>query len=441
MTLNDETHIPTTASTSRTTGRPTRIRWYVGALVFVICFVAYLDRIVFSVSATSIMEDLHLTPVQFGLITTLFNVGYFVFQIPAGIFIERAGTRRAMTVALLLWSVFTGMTGIANGLLMLALSRLAFGAGEAPLFPTANSIFARWFPPRERGKATSLMNSGAFLGTAIGAVLLVPIIGHLSWRGAFFTCAVVGGVLTVASHVFLRDHPAQHAKTNDAEVRLIEDGTDLPPTSGGAPWRLFLRQRSFWALAVGFFGTLWTIQFFVYWLPYYLQHALAVPFSAVGRYTSIAFACITVSVLVAGLVSDRLLRIGRSRFQARNLVAVAGLAVAAVCLVVSLTSGSVLVSVIWLSVALGGAGFAQTLAWTIATDIGRAHTAAVGSWMNAWGFVAAAIVPTLAPVLARDLGWTPVILVNAAVAVVGIGGFLLTRTNHPLRITSSTQLS
>lgn len=441
MTLNGETHIPTAARTSAASGRPTRIRWYVGALIFVICFVAYLDRIVFSVSATSIMDDLHITPVQFGVITTLFNVGYFVFQIPAGIFIQRVGTRRAMTVALLLWSVFTGMTGIANGLLVMAVSRMAFGAGEAPLFPTANTIFARWFPPRERGKATSLMNSGAFLGTAIGASLLVPIIQHLSWRGAFFTCAVLGCILTAVSYLFLRDHPGQHSKTNEAEVDLIDESADLPAVTGSAPWRLFLRQRSFWALAVAFFGTLWTIQFFVYWLPYYLQHALSVPFPAVGGYTSIAFTGITVSVLIAGLLSDRLLRAGRSRFQSRNLVAVAGLAVAAVCLVLSLTGSTVLVSVIWLSVALGGAGFAQTLAWAIATDIGRAHTAAVGSWMNAWGFVAAAIVPTLAPVLARDLGWTPVILVNAAVAVLGIAGFLFTRTNHPLRVTRSTQMS
>ena len=157
------------------------------------------------------------------------------------------------------------------------------------------------------------------------------------------------------------------------------------------------------------------------------------PFASVGTYTSIAFVCITISVLVAGIVSDRLLKSGRTKFQSRNLVAVAGLAVAAVCLIMSLTSNNVFISVIWLSVALGGAGFAQTLAWTMATDIGRAHTSAVGSWMNSWGFVAAAIVPTLAPILAQSLGWTSVILVNAAVVVLGIIGFLLTKTNQPLR--------
>src|SRR5215211_261729 len=422
----------TNSAVLKPTSKPTRIRWYVGALIFVICFVAYLDRIVFSILATSIMADLHITPVQFGIVITLFIVGYFVCQIPGGILIERVGARRAMTVAFLAWSICTGFTGLANGLFMLALTRFAFGAGEAPVFPAANSFFARWFPSRERGKANSLMNAGAFLGPALGPILLVPLIQNFSWRGAFFVCAAIGIVLTIVAYLFMRDRPDQHRMVNQAEVQLVEEGTDVAPSNGKAPWKSFLRQRSFWTLALGFFGTLWTIQFFVYWLPYYLQNGLGVPFASVGTYTSIAFVCITISVLVAGVVSDRLLRSGRSKFQSRNLVAVAGLVVAAVSLIMSLTSNDVLVSVIWLSIALGGAGFAQTLAWTIATDIGRAHTSAVGSWMNAWGFVAAAIVPTIAPIIAQQLGWTSVIVVNAAVVGLGIVGFLLTRTNQPL---------
>jgi ACS family glucarate transporter-like MFS transporter len=55
---------------------------------------------------------------------------------------------------------------------------------------------------------------------------------------------------------------------------------------------------------------------------------------------------------------------------------------------------------------------------------------------NSWGFVAAAIVPTLAPILAEQRGWTSVILVCAAVVILGIIGFLLTKTNQPLRGTA-----
>ncbi len=76
--------------------KPTHIRWYGGALVLFLCFVAYIDRIVFSVSASPIMDALQITPVEFGLVTTLFNIGYFVFQIPGAMMIEKMGSRFAL---------------------------------------------------------------------------------------------------------------------------------------------------------------------------------------------------------------------------------------------------------------------------------------------------------------------------------------------------------
>jgi MFS transporter, ACS family, glucarate transporter len=101
-----------------------------------------------------------------------------------GILIERLRARLVMTIAFLAWSICTGVTGLANGLFMLALTRFAFGAGEAPGFPAANSFLAKWFPSRERRKTNSLMNAAAFLGPALGPVLLVPLIQRFSWRGA-----------------------------------------------------------------------------------------------------------------------------------------------------------------------------------------------------------------------------------------------------------------
>ncbi|MGW0819097.1 MFS transporter [Streptomyces viridiviolaceus] len=432
MALNDETRAGSVPTATETGLRPTRVRWFGGALVLFVCFIAYLDRIAFSVSASPLMKALDITPVQFGLVTTLFNIGYFVTQIPGGFLIRRAGPRHAMTVALLAWSLCTGLTGVAGTLLVLGVVRFAFGAGEAPVFTAGNAFFANWFPSREHGRANSLMNAGAFLGPAVGPVLLVPFIQHFGWRNAFFLCAALGAATTALWFLSVRDRPGQHRLVNEAEVRLIKEGSGATSAAGRTPWSAFLRQRSFWGLAFAYFGTLWTVQFFVYWLPYYLQKALDVPFGDVGTYTGAAFACITVSVLAAGAVSDRLLRAGRSPYQSRNLVAVAGLVVACGCLLMSTTTHDVTTSAAWLSVALGGAGFAQTLAWAIATEIGRSHTSAVGSWMNAWGFVAAAIVPTLAPLIADRFSWSSVIILNAAVSVLGMVAFLLTATNKPL---------
>ena len=69
--------------------KKTNIRWLGGSLVMWLCFVAYLDRSAFSVSATPIMNIFKISPIQFGLATTAFSIGYFIFQIPGAMLVEK----------------------------------------------------------------------------------------------------------------------------------------------------------------------------------------------------------------------------------------------------------------------------------------------------------------------------------------------------------------
>jgi ACS family glucarate transporter-like MFS transporter len=153
-----------------------------------------------------------------------------------------------------------------------------------------------------------------------------------------------------------------------------------------------------------------------------------------GFYTSVPWIFIVAGVFSAGALSDLLLRKGFSRYKARNLVCATGLAISAVALVLSTIATSAVGNILWLSLALGMAGFPQTLSWSISTDIGQQFTSTVGSWMNMWGFIAASIVPTVAPIVAKSYGWNQVLIVNAGVIVLGIIGYLLIKTDQPLRM-------
>jgi ACS family glucarate transporter-like MFS transporter len=414
--------------------RATHIRWFGGALVCFLCFVAYVDRIVFSVSASPIMQALHMNPVDFGIVTTLFNVGYFIFQIPGAFMIERLGTRATLAISLITWSVFTALTGVANSLMMLAVIRFFFGIGESPVFPAGNSFFANWFPKEERGKANSLMNAGAFMAPIFAPPIVVAVVTSMGWNMAFYLCGLLGIATAVVWYVCTRNHPSEHPWVNKKEVAFITKDSEITTKKEKAPWKLFLKQRSFWAIAMGYFGTLWTIQFFIYWLPYYLQAARKMSFKDMGFYTSVPFIFLVIGVFVAGALSDWLLKKGLSRFQSRNLVCVVGLGISALALVMSVYAETAVGNILWLSLALGMAGFAQTLSWVIATDIARKFTSAVGSWMNTWGFVAAAIVPTVAAIVARDYGWNQVLILNACIILIGLTGFLLVKTNEPLKV-------
>lgn len=426
-----------TTSQSQKLSQPTKrtnVRWIGGSLVMWLCFVAYLDRSAFSVSATPIMNIFKISPIQFGLATTAFSIGYFIFQIPGSMLVEKKGSRTMLTISLLFWSIFTMATGSAWSFMALISIRFFFGVGEAPLFPAGNNFFANWFPKNERGRANSLMNGGSFLANIIGPPIIVAIVSFLGWRSPFYIIGIVGLISAFITYKFLCNRPDNHPWIGELELNYIQEN-NFNSESKEKPksqWSTFLKQPSFWMIAVGYFATLWVVQFFMFWLPYYLQSTRHLTFKSMGFYTSIPWIAITIAVFVAGALSDNLLKHGFSRYKARNVICAITLAISGFALLLSTTAATALGNILWISLALGMAGFSQTLAWSIATDIGQKYTSTVGGWMNMWGFIAASIVPTVAPIVAKLWGWNSVLLVNAGITVLGIIGYLLVNTNKQL---------
>src|SRR3954464_4323579 len=228
------------------------LRWLGGILVLLLCFTAYLDRIAFSVTAAPLMESLSITPVQFGLVTTLFSIGYFVVQMPAAALLQRFGSRAVLAGSLGLWSVFTAATGLVGGLASLAVVRCMFGIAEAPVFTGGNQFFGNWFKRAERGRANSLMNAGAFAANIFGPPLVVGIVAAFGWRSIYFVFSVVGIILAVIWYVVVRNRPSEHPWISPEELEEItadEPARTATAAPAKAPWRALFRQRSFWTLA------------------------------------------------------------------------------------------------------------------------------------------------------------------------------------------------
>ncbi len=424
----------TEAKTGTEFARPTNIRWLGAILVFFVSLVCYLDRLVFSVNASPIMQSLSITPVQYGMIISVFSIGYFVVQLPGGMLTQYLGTRLVVAASLVVWSVFTALTGVVNSLTGMYIVRFFFGVSEAPVFPAANQFFADWLAKGERGRGTALMNGGCYSANIFGPPLVVSIVTVVGWQGSFFACGVLGILIASTWYVYMRTRPAEHPAVNAQELAIIAESAAVA-TEGAKvkiPWAFLLRQRSFWGVALGGFGTLWNVQFFNYWLPYYLQAAKGLSFKDMGYYTAVPWIFIVVAVFTSGTLSDFLIKKGLPRFWARNMVCVTGLGLSAIALIASTYAEAVVANILWLSLALGMAGVAQTLMWAIMTEIGQQLTSVVSSWMNTWGFIAATIVPTAAPIIARDYGWNQVLIMNALVMVIGITGFLMIKTERPL---------
>jgi len=170
-----------------------RQRFFLVFLLFLHTVNTYMDRICISSAKEDMQKDISgLGDTEMGYVFGIFAVGYALFQIPAGWFSDKAGPRRALTIVVIIWSLFTAWTGFVGTAIMLLVVRFLFGVGEAGAFPGATRAMYGWLPAKERGFAQGIFHSGARVGAGISLILMPILISAIGWRMTFVANAVVG---------------------------------------------------------------------------------------------------------------------------------------------------------------------------------------------------------------------------------------------------------
>ena len=353
---------------------PTRQRWFpILALVAVATMVNYLDRTVLGIAAPYLTKELGLTAASLGIVFSAFSWSYALLQIPGGVFLDRFGTRTTYSLALGLWSAFTAMMGLIGSFPALILARVGVGIFEAPCFPANSRILATWFPQQERARANSIYSVGQYAGIAFLSVPLFWITQQFGWRGLFF---VAGGFGIVLAIVFWTHLPRAQREPaiNAAELAEIEAGGG--GEYKGAPLKFswsnigwLLQHRQVIGASLGQFGGNSTQVFFVTWFPTYLVNARGMTFINAGMMTMLPYIGASIGVLVAGQVSDRLLKRTGSANLARKLPIVGGMLLASTIVAANyVPAGSDMLVIAIMSVAFFGQGMTN-LGWTVISDV------------------------------------------------------------------------
>src|SRR5579863_5318765 len=221
----------------------TAYSFYVLGLLTLVYITNFIDRIVLGILVGPIKAELHLSDSQLGLIGgTAFALFYTALGIPIGWWADRASRVRIMTAALLCWSLFTALTGLAHGFLTLFLARLGVGVGEAGGVAPAYALIADYFRPGWRARVLGFFSLGIPIGSALGYLLGGYLTTAFTWRTAFMWLGTVGVVL---APLFLWT------------VREPERGRfDAAATPRQAPslpevWRVLAAKPAFWLLSLG----------------------------------------------------------------------------------------------------------------------------------------------------------------------------------------------
>jgi len=234
-------------------------RWKIVWLLTLISLVRSMDGVNFSVAAKQIMPEYGLTNVQMGFLYSMYTLGYALFHLPGGVLADVIGPRRLLGVALLWWSVFTGLTALAPQLPGLSLLgplsaflivRFLIGLGEGACYPGSSRMIASWVAPDERASAGGVGISGLGIGYAITPPVVAFLMVHYGWRVAFYAFAFIGIVLAAGWYAYATDAPEEHPRISVEELRRIRGNNPAPLGTARAsiPWRALLTNQSVWLL-------------------------------------------------------------------------------------------------------------------------------------------------------------------------------------------------
>ncbi|GEO25341.1 MFS transporter [Alicyclobacillus acidoterrestris] len=298
-------------------GRPlTNIRWLhiVPALV-VLQTIGMIDK----VNVGIVMHD---QPFQVamnivgkhglaGLLTTLFAVAYGVGMPVWGFLSDRFGPRRIAIYACIVWVVMLLLGGISTNLGVLYVSRIGLGLAEAAIWPVCNNLTARWFPVKERSRASAVWVSGINLGVAAAGLLVPALLSTLGWRSVFFVLAAAGLIPIVLLITLVRDEP-QSSRASLLEIERIQSGilqetNEVPRAQNFARTNVFKNYR-FWFLALANTATGMGIFGINTWLPSYLTDVRHMSLSGMGDFTAAAWFLGIGMLLWLSRWSDRLVR-------------------------------------------------------------------------------------------------------------------------------------
>ena len=381
---------------------PTQVRHRIIAVSMLMAFILYLDRICMAeiVKAASFNTDVALSKTEIGRILAAFFFSYALFQVPAGWASDRFGARKMLTAYIVLWSIFTGMTGLMSSFASLLVMRLLCGAAEAGAYPTTGALIRRWIPLESRAKSSAMVAFGGRLGGTLAPFItawMVIELGH--WRRPLWIDGAIGLVIALLYWRVVRNTPGEHPDCNEAERALIgkpKVEPPIPPREFLSMLWTFCGNRNLWLNSLGQLFTNIGWAFLITWLPTYLKEQKGVEDIAGGRMVTLVLACGMVGQLVGGWLADLSvrrfgLRWGRvlPMFGAGCLGGTAYLA----CLNMETAWGIIACCcVVSFAVDMG-----NPAPWAFMQDIGGRATAAAFGWGNMWGNFGASAISMLVP--------------------------------------------
>ncbi|MGN7884911.1 MFS transporter [Dyadobacter sp. 22481] len=286
-----------------------QVRWYrIIPVVFVTYSLAYLDRANFGFAvAGGMADDLHINPNTSTLLSSLFFLGYFFFQIPGAHYAATRTAKKLIFISLILWGALAAATGMVNNATALIVIRFMLGVVESAVMPAMLILLSQWFTKEERSRANTFLILGNPVTVLWMSVLSGYLIESLGWRWMFIIQGAPGIVWAFIWWKLIDERPMDAKWLTREEKIAIEEKlkaeqAGIKPVKNYAEafksTKVILLCLQYLLWSVGVYG-------FVMWLPSIIKAAPNMSMVTTGWLASVPYVFAVIGMLAASYFSDK----------------------------------------------------------------------------------------------------------------------------------------
>ncbi len=260
-----------------------------------------LDRNVLGILIPGIKADMELSDTALGFLSTAFAIFYALFSLPLAYWADKKGRKLVIIISLSLFSLMTALCGMAANFLMLFLTRIGVGIGEAGTMPPSVSLLSEIYSKHRRATVMGILTIGANIGMIAGFVIGGFVAAQYGWRMAFFVIGTPGLALALLMLFTMKKDTPPLART-ETSTSIFEDAKKI--------FRYVGQQRSFIYAALGFGFLLFALNSLVVWLPSFLTRTHGMTLDQIGLVLGLGFGGLGVlgTVIIGGILADYLSR-------------------------------------------------------------------------------------------------------------------------------------
>jgi D-galactonate transporter len=413
-----------------------KISWRILPFLMLCYVIAFLDRINIGYAQLQMKQTLTFSDATYGFGAGIFFVGYFLFEVPSNLLLERIGVRKTLLRIMFTWGIVSTAMAFVQTPMQFYIARFLLGVLEAGFFPGIILYLTYWYPSARRGQIIALF----LAATAIASVIAGPLSGATmkyfndiegwhGWQWLFISQGLPATILGLVAYFYLQDKP-EDAKWLSAEEKttlrfqLDHDHKDVESASHAGFFEM-LKDPKVYGLAFTYFLLLGATYTMVFWIPSMIKSWGVADLFHVGLIATLPQIAGIIGTILMGRHSDKT---RERRWHYATCVAIAALGLS----LTTFTQGNLLASIAGLTLAGVGVVSATPLFFTTITEyLSRASAAGGIALISSLGNLGPAAAPSVTGYITATTGST----LYSTYLVIGaylLSGLLLLLIVHPV---------